>query len=148
MAFVPHKPFNHLLPAVDKLFEGFFNDDFWAAPGLHLRGTVPAVNIHETDTAFEVHVAAPGLEKADFKIELAHEVLKISAQKEVANEEKTANRVLRREFGYTSFQRSFSLPKNVESEQINAAYTDGVLKITLPKKETAAAKPAKTISIG
>ncbi|MCU0450315.1 MAG: Hsp20/alpha crystallin family protein [Bernardetiaceae bacterium] len=148
MALAPYRPFNNLFPAVDKMFEGFFNDDFWAGSGLSLRGTVPAVNIHETATAFEVHVAAPGLEKGDFNIELAHDVLKVSAQKEVTNEEKTEDKVLRREFAYTSFQRSFSLPKNVESEQINATYTDGVLKITLPKKETAVAKPTKTISIG
>jgi HSP20 family protein len=148
MALTPYKPFNALFPAVDRLFENFLNPDLFDTPALNLRGTVPAVNIRETDTAFEIEVAAPGLQKEDFRLEVENEVLKISAQKETQSEQKADDgKYHRREFAFTSFQRSFTLPKHVEVDQIGAVYTDGVLKVALPKPE-AKAKVTKTIEIG
>jgi HSP20 family protein len=148
MALTPYKPFNALFPAVDRMFENFLNPDLFDTPSLHSRGTVPAVNIRESDTAFEIEVAAPGLQKEDFRLEVENDVLKISAQKETKSEQKVEDgKYHRREFAFTSFQRSFTLPKHVEVDKIGAVYTDGVLKVALPKPE-AKVKATKTIEIG
>ena len=90
----------------------------------------------------------PGLKKDDFKIELENDVLTISSQKEV-EEEKVDDNYKRREFRYSSFKRTFSLPENkVDGDKVKAKYVDGVLHITLPKREEAKPKPIRTIQIG
>jgi HSP20 family protein len=97
---------------------------------------VPAVNITETDGEYSVTVAAPGLKKSDFNIDVNGNMLTISCEKEESNEEKDA-RYTRREYNYSSFSRHFTLPEEVNKEKIEARYEDGVLKLTLPKKEEA-----------
>ena len=110
--------------------------------------TVPAVNIRETEDSFGVEVAAPGLEKKDFKIQLENNLLTISSQKEI-QEENQHEGYSRREFSYQSFQRSFVLPKDVVNDEgIVARYENGLLQLIIPKKEEAKQKGPRLIEIG
>ncbi len=109
--------------------------------------TIPSVNIKETDEAFEVEVAAPGMEKQDFNITLDGTLLTISSVKQKSMEDKKDN-YTRREFSYQSFQRSFELPKQVvDEDNINAHYQNGLLHITIPKREEAKRKAPRMIEI-
>lgn len=108
--------------------------------------TLPKVNIKETPDAFMVEMAVPGLKKSDFQIDLDNQVLCISTELKEENEEREGN-YTRREFGYSSFKRTFTLPETVNEDAINANYNDGILSILLPKKEEAKQKPARTIEI-
>ena len=92
-------------------------------------------------------MAAPGLQKKDFRIDLANDVLTISSEKKVENETKKGQQFTRREFSYQSFSRSFTLPNTVDSEKISATYENGILRVLIPKKEEAKTKPARTIEI-
>lgn len=101
----------------------------------------------ETDDNYEVEVAAPGMDKKDFHITLDGNLLTISSEKQFSDEEKDAN-YTRREFSYQSFQRSFELPKDVvDEESIQAKYENGVLYLTVPKKEEAKKKAPKRIEV-
>jgi HSP20 family protein len=125
--------FNSDLPSV---FSSTFNNGM----------TLPKVNIKETADAYFVEMAAPGLKKSDFHIDLKNESLSISTEIEEENETRE-EQYTRREYGYSSFKRIFSLPESVDDNKIKAKYIDGVLSIHLPKKEEAKQKPAKTIHI-
>ena len=133
------------------LFDDFFSRDLWnwgLANSSSTNTTLPAVNIRETAEQFEVEMAAPGMNKEDFKIELEGNELRITSEKEQENEMNEGERYTRREFSYQSFQRSFTLPKEVvDVEQINAKYENGVLRLLIPKKEEAKQKPARMIEI-
>jgi HSP20 family protein len=136
-----------LLPSA---FEDFFKpwsqlfDDRGLVASVH---TVPPVNIADEDNHFLVSIAAPGLQKDDFKIELEGNVITICSEKEGKKEEKE-ERFTRKEYSYSSFSRSFSLPEDVKRESIEARYEDGVLKIMLPRKEEAKkAALSKTITV-
>lgn len=142
----------NLFPAIPSLFDDFFTRDWldsslanWRASG----NTLPAVNVMETNEDFKIEVAAPGMKRSDFKVELDNNVLTISSQLEDKREEKDENgNYTRREFSYQSFQRSFSLPENkVQGEKITAKYVDGILHVTVPKTEEAKVKPAKQIAV-
>ena len=119
----------------------WFNDPF---PTRTL--SVPRANITEEGDHFNLSVAAPGLQKSDFKIDLKGNVITISAQKEENKEEKKEN-FTRREYNFSSFSRSFTLPEDVEKDKIDAAYTDGVLKLILPKSEKALKAAPKNIEV-
>lgn len=108
--------------------------------------TLPKVNIKETADDYMVEMAVPGLKKSDFHIDLDNQVLSISTETKSENEKEEEN-YTRREFGYSSFKRTFSLPETVDEDKIQAGYTDGILRIQLPKKEEAKQKPARTIKI-
>jgi HSP20 family protein len=114
-----------------------FWDDFFNLGPMRTSGSsLPAVNIKETDRDYRVEVACPGLDKKDFKIELDNDVLMISSQHEMSKEEKDeSGNYTRREFSYQQFQRSFTLPENAEADKISANYDNGVLDISIPKKE-------------
>lgn len=133
------------------LFDRFFNDDFFDWSVRNFSGTnttLPSINIKEDKNGFEVEVAAPGLEKEDFKIDLNEETLTISSEKKVEEETKDKEcRYTRREFSYQSFTRSLSLPSNIDREKISAKYEKGVLRVSIPKKEAEKPKPAKKIEI-
>ncbi len=107
---------------------------------------VPAVNIIEGKDDFRIEVAAPGLDKKDFKIDVKDNVLFISSEKRQEDEQKD-EKIMRREFSYSSFSRSFSLPNTVDTDKISAVHKDGILNITIPKKEEAKEKPPRQISI-
>lgn len=109
-------------------------------------GKIPSVNITERDKDFLIELAAPGLTKKDFKVELDNDMLSISAEKEEKREEKE-NGSTRKEFSYNSFCRSFRLPENSKAEKIEAEYENGILKIEIPKKEMTISKPKKAIAV-
>jgi HSP20 family protein len=139
-----------LFPALPSLIEDFFSRN-WADSTVwrSVASTLPAVNINETNDAFHIEVASPGMKREDFHVELDNNVLTIASHRETKNEETDQKGMYsRREFNYQSFQRSFALPENkVEGEKIEARYTDGILHITIPKKEEAKVKPAKQITV-
>jgi HSP20 family protein len=142
-----------MLPILkDRSFFPAFADELFGRdflPGLFEFQTginMPSVNVIEGKEDFRIEVAAPGLEKDDFKISLDNNVLTISSEKEDKQEEKE-ERYMRREFSYTSFRRSFSLPQTVEADKISASHVNGVLSITIPKKEEAKVKPTRQIEI-
>jgi HSP20 family protein len=106
--------------------------------------TLPKVNIKELEDAFVVEMAIPGFEKSDFDISVENDSLSISA--EVETEQADAN-YIRREFGYSSFRRSFSLPESIQEDKIKARYENGILHLNLPKTPDAIKKPPRRISI-
>ncbi|PHS52195.1 MAG: heat-shock protein [Lutibacter sp.] len=132
------------------LFDRFFNNELEGWNRNHFSNTnttLPSVNIKEDTDAFFVEVAAPGFKKSDFNIELNNDILTISSEKEINDEVKDNENISRQEFSYQSFTRSFTLPELVEDEKISAKYENGILSITIPKKEEAKAKPIKHIEI-
>lgn len=133
------KPFRSI---VSDLFD---NDSFLEGEFLN-RVAVPAVNVKETDDNFEIEVAAPGMKKKDFKVDVENGILNIYAETEEKTEEKDVN-YTRREFLSSSFNRSFTLPESVNDEDIIAKYDEGILKVILTKREEAKIHPAKTIAI-
>ena len=142
-----------LFPAFSRLWDDddFFNRGMinWGTSNFS-DTTLPAVNIKEKETSYEVEMAAPGMKKEDFKIELDNNVLTISSEKsEDYQDDNEKERYSRREFSYQSFQRSFTLPKEVvDEDKIEARYKDGVLQLTIPKKEKAKQKQPRKIEIG
>jgi len=109
--------------------------------------STPAVNVVETNDNFRIEVAAPGLEKKDFKVEIENQLLVISSEKQHVNEDKQDGKYLRREFSYLSFKRAFSLPEKIDPEKIKANHRNGVLLIEIPKKEEAKLKPPRNIAV-
>jgi HSP20 family protein len=108
--------------------------------------STPAVNISEDENGFMIEVAAPGLEKKNFKIDLDRDVLTIASVME-DNQEDRSDHYTRREFRYSNFSRSFNLPETVDAEKISASHKNGILSVSLPKKEEAKPRPARQISI-
>jgi HSP20 family protein len=132
------------------LFDRFFNNDLfdWSAGNYSTTNTtLPSVNIKESSDDFEVEVAAPGFTRNDFRVELNHDLLTISSDKEIQNETREGQIFSLREFSYQSFSRSFTLPNTADSEKIGAKYENGILRIVIPKKEEAKPKPARQIAI-
>jgi HSP20 family protein len=124
----------------------FFNDDFWGFSGIDQQVNVP-VNLRETDQAYEMSLIAPGLRKEDFKLNVTNDMLTVSCeQKQEQNEENTQKGWLRKEYKMQSFSRSFSLDDSVDINKITASYDNGVLHLSLPKKESAR-RITKTIEI-
>ncbi|SHN28323.1 Hsp20/alpha crystallin family protein [Mucilaginibacter sp. OK098] len=126
---------NALLPGFSDVFESIFNDTFFND---RMVTRVPAVNISESPDHFHIELAAPGLKKQDFKISVDNNQLNISVEQQVENNDRKYNK---REYSYSSFVRSFTLPELADQSNIEAAYTDGILKIDVAKKEE-----AKTVS--
>jgi HSP20 family protein len=128
--------------------DNFFTNDFFDNQWLEkkLKHTIPAVNIKENKNEFNIEFASPGFTKKDFKIDLDQDVLTISAEKEKEKTEES-DAFTRKEFSYNSFSRSFTLPKTVNAEKIDAKYNDGILKLSIPKKEDAKLLPKKEIKV-
>jgi len=122
-----------LAPMFNDLFESFLSDSPFSD---RMISRVPAVNISENESAYSIELAAPGLNKENFKIQLDKNLLTISVEQKSENtqENKQYNK---REFSYTSFVRSFALPDSADDSNIDAEYTDGILKIVVQKKEEA-----------
>ena len=133
------------------LFNDFFSRDLWNW-GLENNSTtnttIPAVNVREDNDNFYVEVAAPGMKKEDFSVELDGSTLTISSEHENREEQKEGEKYSRREFSYQSFQRVFELPAHVvDAEHIEAKYENGLLHLTVPKKEEAKQRPPRMIRI-
>lgn len=107
---------------------------------------IPDMNVIEGEKDFKFELAAPGLERKDFKVEMDNGMLTISAEKKEEKKEDTKN-YRRREFSYNSFSRSFTLPENSVPDKIDAKYDNGILHLTLPKKEVTVSKPKKEIKV-
>jgi HSP20 family protein len=126
---------NYHMPSVfDEFFNALNNFDVD-------RYTVPAANVKETENEFVIELAAPGMEKKDFKIDLNDNMLNISAEREVKNESKeegkAGEKYFRQEFCYGKFNKSYNLPDNVVVDKINATYKDGILYVNIPKDKEA-----------
>lgn len=126
---------NALLPGFNDVFESIFNDTFFND---RMVTRVPAVNISESAGHYHIDLAAPGLKKQDFKISVDDNQLTISVEQQAESNDRKYNK---REYSYSSFVRSFTLPDLADQGNIEAAYEDGVLKIDVAKKEE-----AKTVS--
>ncbi|MFY9154159.1 MAG: Hsp20/alpha crystallin family protein [Prolixibacteraceae bacterium] len=117
------------------LFDEFLNGNL--VPNYLEEGTwksTPEVNIYENTKKFEIEIAAPGLEKEDFKIDLKNDYLLVYSEKKDEKTDKEKGKVLRSEFRYSTFKRTFSLPKEVNVSEISATHKNGILTIELPKK--------------
>ncbi len=107
---------------------------------------LPAVNINETTKQFDLEFAAPGFKKEDFKISIDDGILTISAEKKEEKSEEN-KKFTRREFSFNSFSRSFTLPESVSMDNVDAKYTNGILKLSIPKKEETKVLPKKDIKV-
>lgn len=147
MTLVKYNPTRRsFLPGFSNLLDEFFNEDELMNRTV---GTVPSVNVRETEDAYFIDMAVPGIKKDDINIEADSKTLTISSLKEDRKEEKDAEgKFTMREFNYHSFRRSFNLPKAANIDKIDASYTDGLLNVKIAKKEEAKEKPLRTIKIG
>jgi HSP20 family protein len=138
---------SRLNPTSHNPFERFFRNDFmdlWnGAPD-----TMPSINIREQKDKFLVELAAPGLKKEDFNINVENDILTVSCEKESeTNEDEKSEGFTRREYNYSSFSRSLALPENTDSSDISAKYEDGVLCLSIPKKPEAQREGGRKIKV-
>lgn len=136
----------NLIKRQNPVFTSLIDDLFINQDWNHISATVPAANIIEADDHFNIELAAPGKKKSDFTIELDEGVLTISSETETKSTEKDGS-FTRKEFGYSSFKRSFNIPETVSADKISASYKEGILTVSLPKKAEALPQPKKLISI-
>ena len=147
MTLVKRNGRSNITPSI---WDNFFNRDLfnWDSNYATTGYSMPAVNIKETPESFLVEMAAPGMEKKDFKIELDGSALTISSEKQNESEEKEGENYSRKEFSYQSFYRTFHLPKEVvNADKIKATYENGLLRLEIPKREEAKQKPVRLIDI-
>jgi len=132
---LPGKSYNmdSVNPFVNNVFDNLFNDSFISD---RLVTRIPAVNITESVEGFTIELAAPGLQKTDFKINIDKNILSIAVEKQ-EEQGKEGKVYTKKEFNYTSFARSFTLPETIDYSNINANYKDGLLEIVIGKKEEA-----------
>ena len=134
----------HTNPLFPSLLDEFFGTSFPVTSAT--SRTVPSVNVSETDTSFEVAIAAPGKTRKDFNVELDDHVLTVSSETSHEDQQSSAQ-YTRKEFSYDSFQRSFRLPDTIDTAGIKAKYDNGILNIALPKLKEAIPEPKKQIEI-
>lgn len=138
---------SNIMPSI---WDNFFDRDLfdWGSNFANSGNSLPAVNIKETPENFLVEMAAPGMEKKDFKIELDGSALTISSEKQNESEEKDGENYNRKEFSFQSFYRTFHLPKDVvNADKIKAKYENGLLRLEIPKRDEAKQKPVRLIDI-
>jgi HSP20 family protein len=109
--------------------------------------STPPANVTETEKEYHIDLSVPGLNKEDLKVDVEDGVLTVSSEQEEEKKSEEKN-YHRREFSYSSFKRTFTLPENADENKINAKYENGMLKLSIPKSETSVSKPKKQISIG
>ncbi len=141
---------NYSYPSFPSIVDRFLNGglmDWNHSNFADNNSTLPAVNVKESDDEYMIDVAAPGMKKDDFSINLDNGRLTISAENKEEMKDENDN-YLRREFAYAHFMRTFTLPENkIDGEKIKAKYEDGILHIHLPKREEVKPKPAREIKI-
>lgn len=132
---------------IPSIFSDFFND-FITEDSLsrNVFKSIPAVNISETPELYRLEIAAPGMSKSDFKIEVENGVLSIQAEKKEEKSDENS-KYTRKEFSYSTFNRTFTMPEHVNTESIAAEYVNGVLNLVLPKKDDAKKKAVREIAI-
>jgi HSP20 family protein len=143
-----------IAPLMNNFFDDFMSKDIldwngWNERNFSALGSnLPSVNLKETDKKIEVELAAPGLKKEDFKVEIDNNMLTISSEKKEEKEEnRKEDNYYRKEFNYQSFCRSFNLPDYADENNIKANYQDGILHVDIAKKETAPKSTSKSITI-
>lgn len=134
------------LPVFGDMMATIFDDPFFKPTHTKSIRSTPLVNISESKESYNVNIAAPGINKEDFSIDLKENVLVISA-KAKASEEAKSEKFTRREFNYTEFKRSFNLPEDANKEKISANHVNGVLEVKIPKAEPKK-EVSKNIQIG
>jgi len=142
MSIIRYNPNDYVPSTFSSLVDRFFNESLTRNGGSVF---VPKVDVIESDNAYEVHLAAPGLSKDDFKIEINDHSLTVSGERKFSNEKKEKN-YHSIETQYGSFSRSFTLPENVDGTKINAKYNNGILELTIPKDEKKALKQVIKVS--
>lgn len=140
---------SNLFPTASNFFDDDWNSLFdWKNRNFPNKSTALPVNVRENDNEYIVELAAPGMKKENFQIELNNNVLSVKGETKNEYEENDNNNYTRKEFSYQSFQRSFNLNEEVVDEsQIKATYTDGILNILIPKKKEVETKKVRTIQI-
>lgn len=142
---------NRLFPTFTTLWDDFFNKDLLDWNQLNFTGqgnTMPGVNVKETDKEFLVEMAVPGMKKEDFNVKVDNNLLTVSSEKKDETSEKDKEgRYIRREFSYQSFQRAFSLPENCDKDSIDASYANGILHISINKKQPVEKPAGRQIDI-
>jgi len=131
------------------LLSDFFDADRFFANrffGNELNQSLPAVNIKEDNKQFDIEFTAPGFAKTDFKIDVDHNILTVSAEKKEEKNEDN-KRFTRKEFSFSTFSRSFTLPQTVNADKIDAKYNHGMLHLQIPKKEESKETPKKQIKV-
>lgn len=139
-------PIMHRNQWLPEVFNDFFNTDFMPK----VNATAPAINVKESDKDYQVELAAPGLKKEDFSVNINDDgnlVIKME-KKEENKEENKASHYLRREFSFSKYEQTLILPDDVEKEEIRAKMENGVLTIDLPKLAVSQKKPARQIVVG
>ncbi len=136
---------NGYFPSMRNLMTDFFESENLGLDDFFRREWIPAVNVSESDKTYEIELAAPGLKRDDIHVKVVDGVLTISSEKKTEKESKDRN-YTRREFNYSSFSRSFTLPENAKEDEIKASYDNGVLKLSVAKSAVYASK-AKEIAI-
>jgi HSP20 family protein len=145
MSLIKWRKPNEMFPAFNSMVNDFFRDDDFFDSRFRMM-KVPAINVMETDEAFKLEVAAPGMKKNDFVIEVNNGYLVISAETKSEMEE-TEDNYTRKEFNFSSFNRSFWLPEGIKEDKIKATYKEGMLYVSLPKTVVKKVEPKKKISI-
>ena len=147
MTLVKYRPYKDFKSVnADNLLDNLFGHSLSDFIGTDFVNTVPSVNIIQSDDDYTIELAAPGLTKKQFNIELDNDQLTISAELEEADD-KTDGTWNRKEFSYTTFKRSFHISDEIDQESISAKYQHGILSIVLTKKEEAKPKEPTTIEI-
>lgn len=147
MSLIRFNPARPVKSPFDELFSDFFEGELFPARANTLRSSsLPAANIKEDEKSYHVELAAPGMKKDDFKIELDENLLSIRTEKQEEHKEEN-EKYTKREFNYTSFVRSFRLPEEVNQEEISASYKDGILKLEIPKLESEKKPKVRAISV-
>ena len=125
------------------LIDDYFNQEWdFKIPNY---SSLPAVNIKELDTHFDIHLAVPGMKKSDFEIEVDNGLLSISSS--TGNKDSAEEEFTRHEFSFNSFKRTFTIPESVDPTKVDACYSNGVLQISLPKRKETLPQPKKLIKI-
>ena len=142
---------NSTFPSANTLLDDFFSKDIfdWSDKNFSTMGSnLPSANLRETDSKLEVDLAAPGMKKEDFKVEIDNHTLMVSSEKKEEKEEtRKKDNYHRREFNYQSFCRSFTLPEYIDENKVQASYKDGILHIDIAKKAGVKNNTPKTIAI-
>ena len=137
--------------SINNFFDDFITKDLfdWTDRNFAALGSnLPSVNLKETDTKIEVELAAPGMKREDFKVEIDNDILMISSEKEEKKEEVSKKEnFIRKEFNYQSFSRTFNLPDTIDENKIEANYKDGILHVVIDKKEGTQKRTLKSIPI-
>lgn len=133
----PLRKLRSMSPFWSSPLDRFFRSDFPDFLGTDIVETVPSLNLTEDKNNYVIELAAPGLKKEDFNVNVDGNLLTVSCDKETETKEERENGFSRREYNYSSFSRTVTLPDYADSDKITAKYLDGVLSLTIPKKPEA-----------